>query len=262
MKNNQVKLSREEFDAFECAYPSNVVIVEMPPEHDITTPMGINIGFNPDVQYSDMEGKDTSSHVADCADVYGTIVKQVSRLYFNPKDLSKSMSWDCDVETRIGDLCWTHPLAAKNCEEILVDDKVYKCLRYEDLFVVKRFGVFPSTVIKRSNGNGIKDPREIIVVPLNGNVLLETVYKPKLSEFDVSPPEIDPTRGIVKWTGTNNRQYQTKGIADFEGLKEGDLVVLERGCYPFYLERSRWNAHFDGDNLYFVVQARHVMAVL
>jgi hypothetical protein len=241
MKNNRTRLTRDEFYRYGCYYPSNVVIIEMPPEHDLKTPSGINVGFNPDVQYGTVNEEDTSSHVADCADVYGTVVKQVDRLYFNPKDINNSMSWDCDVETQAGDIVWSHPLATKNCEEIQVDDKIYKVLRYEDLFVARR-------------GDE--------VIPLNGNVILETQYKSKLSTLDVLEPEVDPTRGIVKWVGSNNRRYQTNGIADFVGLKEGDLVVIQKNCYPFYLERSKYNAHFDQGNLYFVIQGRHIMALL
>jgi hypothetical protein len=243
MLNSRTKLSREQFDAFGCYYPSNIVIVEMPPEHTIVTEAGLDIGFNPDVQYGSMDGTDTSAHIADCADIFGTVVKQVDRLYFNRKDINHSMSWECDVETLVGDIVFFHPLISKNCSEILVEDTVYKVIPYEDIFVARRGGL---------QGE---------VICLNGNILMETILKPKLSNLDVSDPQEDKFKGIVRYNGSNNRSYITKGQVDMT-VNIGDTVILDKKSYPFYLERSKYNSNFDGDKQFIVIQKRYILAVV
>ena len=252
MDNPRVKLTLEQFNAYECHYPSNLVIVQMEAEKELLTPSGIKLNFNEDVQYGTQDGTDTSSHIADVCQVFGTVVKQVERLYYNRKDTKRTASWDTDIETIEGDIVWTHPLAAKNCPEIIVNKIVYKVLNYEDLFVAKR-------TIWLNKWEGTKQE---VIVPLNGNVILKTLPKDKLSDLDVLEPAIDLERGIVMWNGSDNRSYQSPQQADLVGLKEGDLVAIQKGCYPFYLERSIYNSHFDGANQYFVVQKRYLLAVL
>jgi hypothetical protein len=237
MRNERTELTRKQFDKYNVYYPSNNVIVKMPPEYPIITPGGINIGFNPEVMYGEGEG----SHVADCAAIHGTVAKQVDRLYFNRKDAQNTMSWDTDVETLIDDIVFFHPLISKNCCEILVEDILYKVIPYEDLFVAKR---------------------DNKVIPLNGNVILQEVYKPKISKFDIEEPIVDTYKGIVRWNGNDNKRYQTKGQSDMPNLKEEDFVIIEKSAYPFYLERSKWNSHFDEGNQYLVVQKKHIQAVL
>lgn len=247
MENFKVKLTQEEFDRFECNYPSNVVIVEMEAEKDLLA-SGIKINFNPDVLYAEGDG----SHVADCSAVHGTIVKQVDRLYYKRKDVINSMSWKTELETQIGDVVFFHPLISKNCSEVVVGETVYKVIPYYDLFVAKR-----EYWVDKWKGT-----KETAIIPLNGNVILKEVYKPKLSKFDISEPQVDKFKGIVAFNGSDNQEYQAKGVTDFKGLKYGDFVFIERNSYPFYLERSRWNSHFDQGNQYLVSQKRHIIAVL
>jgi hypothetical protein len=252
MQNNRTKLTSEQFDRFEIYYPANAVIVRMDSSKDLLTKSGIKINFNEDTLYSNEDGTDTSSHVADVAAITGTIEKQIDRLYFNRKDVMKTMSWETTVETQIGDVVWFHPLISKNCDEIDVEGVLYKVIPYDDLFVAKR-----RRWLNKFDGHKTTD-----IIPLNGNVILATLQIPSLSDLDLIDKDIDTTRGIVKWNGSNNTAYQTKGVGDIVGLKEGDLVVIEKNCYPFFLERSKWNATFDNGNQYFVIQKRHIQAVL
>jgi hypothetical protein len=244
MENFRTTLTKEEFDRYDVHYPSNLCIVQMPPEHDITI-SGIKINFNENVLYAEGEG----SHVADCADVFGSVVRTVDRLYYKRNDTKYSMSWQTTVEIQRGDVVWFNHLISKNCCEILVDDTLYKVIPYEDLMVARRDGLS-------------QDERGEQIIPLNGNVILEEVYHKSISEFDILPKEVDMFKGIVRFNGSDNTEYQSKGIADFKGLKEGDLVMLEKNSYPFYLERSKWNSNFDDGKQYLCCQKRHVIAVL
>ena len=242
MKNFQTTLTAEQFERYECYYPSNVVIVRMRPEKEIHTSTGINIGFNPEVNYSDEEGEDTSTHVADLAPVFGTVVKCVDRLYFSRRDINNSMSWQTKVECQVGDTVFFHALASKNCCEIKVENIIYKVIRYEDLFVARR--------------------PDGVVVCLNGNVLLDDVPQEKLSELDVIDRGIDKTRGVVAFNGSDNTRYQTPGIADMPNLKKGDTVIINKNAYVFYLERSKWNSNFDDGKQYICIQKRYIDGVI
>lgn len=245
----RTKLNREAFDRMQVYYPSNLVLVQMDKEKDLETNSGIKVNFNPDLEYGLINEEDRSSHIADNAAVMGIIIKQVDRLYYLPKDTARTMSWDTDVETRVHDIVWFHAMASKNANEIEVDGIVYKSIRYEDLYVAKR-------LVK------VDSIPEIWRIPLNGNIILETVLKPKISKLDVRPDEIDMTRGIVRWNGTNNRSYETGAQADMKGLKKGDLVMIDQKGFPTFLERSRWNSHFDEGRQYLVIQKRYVLGVI
>jgi hypothetical protein len=223
MKSYRVRLTKKQFNSFECHYPSNVVIVEVKQRKDIKTKSGISVGFNPDVNYSDSAGEDKSSHPADVANITGRIVKQVEKLYYNPKDINNSMSWETEIETEEEMVVWTHPLNAKNCCEIEVEDKLYQAWNYQDLFVGKK-------EIWLDKWKGTK---QTVVVPLNGHVILQPVLEEKLSELDVLDPNVNKSRAIVKFNGSDNIRYMYKGVADLKGLKEGDTVLIEKGAYLF-----------------------------
>jgi hypothetical protein len=252
MKTDCTKLNREAFERMELTYPSNLVIVEMGEEKEIMTSAGIKINFNPDVQYAVANEDDGSSHVADVCAVTGRVVKTVDRLYFNRRDVKRTMSWECDMELQEDDIVWFHPLIAKNCSEILVDRTLYKVIPYEDLFVAKRW-------LWRDKWKGEKYEE---IICLNGNVLLETIEQKKMSDFDVLEHGVDEERGIVRFNGLDNKRYQAVGVADMPNLKDGDLVVIQKGSYPFYLERFKYNATFDNGKMYFCVQKRFIQAVI
>lgn len=236
MDNPRTKIDKKSFERYGVHYPCNMVIVRMPPEKDILV-AGIKINFNDEVLYAEGEG----SHIADMAPVTGAVAKVVDRLYYNRKDTLRTMSWDCDQPLIKGDRVWFHHLISKNCSEIDVEGIIYKIIPFEDLFLALR-------------GED--------VIMLNGNILLSEVLVPKLSEFDITPDTVDKTRGIVAYNGKDNREYQTKGIADLRGLNEGDLVTISKGAYVFHLERNKYNSCFDGGKPYIVIQKRFLDAVI
>jgi len=238
MEINQIKLTKEEFNKGRILYPNNNVIVEMEhPNEEKKTKSGVIVGFNRDVNYA--EGNE--NHVADVADVCGIVVKVPEKYYFSAKE-QKSPSWRTNIEVEVGDKVWFSPFASVNCEELVVEDKVYKIIAYEDLFVAKR-------------GED--------VVCLNGNVILEPVHKESLGSLDVlSEQEIDQTRGRVKFVGSSNLEYCDHTYADFQDLQVGDLVLLDKRIKPIPLERKVYNACFDDDNLYYTIPRRFITMVI
>lgn len=246
MKNERITLSREQFDRMKCIFPCNKVIVRIE-KKPINTPSGINLDFNDDVLYA--EGED--SHVANMSTVMGTIVKQPDRLYFNPHDIN-SMSWETEIETAVDDVVWSHPLNVRNADEIMVDGVLYQVWNYEDIFCSKR-----EIWVDKWAGT-----KKTVVVPLNGNVILQPIYKPKLSEFDPNPPELDKERAIVRFNGSNNKRYRAEGVMDIEGLQEGQTVLIDKNTYIIWLERFAFNSNFDNGKMYYALQKRYILCTI
>ncbi len=261
MDNPRIKLTKAELERYEMPYPCNSVLVRMPPAKDLLV-SGIKINFNEDTLYA--EGED--SHVADVAPVMGWIEKQVDRLYFNRKDTARSMTWDTDLETQVGDQVWFHAFVSKNCVELEVEGTVYKVIPYEDLFVaIREWETVKGTTTFMFDDNSITEGEytneiETETICLNGNVLLDEVLIPKLSKFDVSPDTVDKTKGIVAYNGSDNKRYLAKESADLSGLKKGDMVTISERAYVFYLERSKYNSTFDGGRPYICIQGRYLDA--
>lgn len=248
MQINKTTLTEEEFDNLKMPYPNNLVVVEMPRyEGDKRTESGIIYGFNKDVQYA--EGSE--NHIADVADVYGMVVRCPEKYYFAHKT-SFSPSWKTTIEIQIGDLVWFHPLIATNCVEIEVNHKTYKLIPYDDLFVAKR-----KRWLSKFDNKWVED-----IICLNGYCIVERVHQKSLGSMDVlSEDRIDETRGIIRYCGSCNIEYENKKWVDFEDLKEGDEVLFMPNHKPIPLERKTYNAHFEVGKLYYAVQRRYITMV-
>lgn len=236
MENFTTNLSQVQIDKGKMQLPVNMILVKMPPAKEIRSKAGVLLNFNEDVLYGEGEG----SHVADMAPVWGWVYKTPEGLYYNKFDTERSMGWKTSMPLQVGDKVWFHPLISKNCNQIQTEDALYKFIPFDDLFVGRR-------------GDE--------VICLNGNVIIEPQKAPKVSEFDIRD-NWDNTKGVVKWVGEPVEEYLHPQVADMVGVKPGDLVMLERGTFVFYLERSQYNASFDGDKQYYVVQGRHIIAIV
>lgn len=260
MEISKITLTEEEFKSIELNPYSNLVVVEMPQyKGDKKTDSGVIYGFNPDVQYA--EGKE--NHIADVADVYGTVVKQPKEFYFK-RGTSYSPSWKTTIETEIGDLVWFNPLVAVNCTEIHVNQRTYKLIPYEDLFVAKRSDFRVTKPHYNKDGDYIVSciPIKDAIVCLNGYCIVERVKQKSLGSLDVlSSKKTDESRGIIKYCGSCNLEYENKRWTDFVDLRAGDEVLFAKSHKPIPLEHKSYNAHFDNGKLYYAVQRRFITMV-
>lgn len=229
-------LTREQLD--NGIIPSNTVMVEMVHTMEgFKTKTGVIVGFNTDVEYDD----ESDSHAANMTEVYGKVYR-CPQLYYNTKDHSCSMPWDCDMELQKDDIVFFNIIESKNAVEIECEGITYKLIPYRDLYCAKR-------------------AKEIIM--LNGYVLLEQIYKINDSEFAVSKEgEVDKTRGIVRYVGEPNREYLRKEYVDFKDLSVGDEVLLSPGTPMILLERKKFSATLEDDKLFWVVQRRRIALIL
>lgn len=256
-ETTQIELTREELDGGILSNKCNHVIVEVPYSNEgAKTKSGVIVGFNKDVLYA--EGED--AHNADLQEVWGYVYKCPAKLYYNEED-PESMPWETEMELLPGDRVWFGLIESANAREILCEGKVYKILPYQDLYVAKR----SAPRVDMGNGWYRREftKKSIQVIPLNGYVLCQTTTLKKMSDLDVvSEDKIDKLRATVRFVGTPNRRYKTKGFADIENLQPGDEVMLEPRTPFLYLERKKYMAQFDEDNLYIVVPRRKIQAVL
>lgn len=237
-KRYRTRISREELD--DSIIPVNHVLVEMQYSAvGAKTKSGIIYGFDVDEQY---QGED--AHAADCAEVWGIVVKVPQKLYFNPDDENNSMPWDCEMELQEGDRVWFSALESKNSVELECEGKVYKSIPYMDCFVA----------IRDMSGK---------VIMLNSYVLCTPLKKESLSSLDtISKDKIDMTKGIIAFCGNPVKRYLREQYCDLPDLREGDMVQFDAKTPLYYLERKGYTATFDGDNLYWVVQRRRIVMIL
>ena len=237
MEIQKIRLSKEEFDHGKIAYASNLVMVEVD-KSELRSAGGVVLGFNEDIQYA--EGKD--NHIANVAKTHGRIVKIPANLCFEEKNPNRS-AWRTQIEVEVGDEVWYSPLSATNCTEVFVEDKVYKMIRYGDLFVAKR-------------------KEEVIC--LNGYCIVEKVYKKSLGSLDsTSEQELDTTRGIVRFAGRPNPEYFNPKYTDDIDINVGDEVLFTKDNYPIPLEVFKYNSTFDNTGKqYWACQRRFMAYVL
>ena len=237
MEIQKIRLSKEEFDHGKIAYASNLVMVEVD-KGELRSAGGVVLGFSDDIQYA--EGKD--NHIANVAKTHGRIVKIPANLCFEEKNPNRS-AWRTQIEVEVGDEVWYSPLSATNCTEVFVEDKVYKMIRYGDLFVAKR-------------------KEEVIC--LNGYCIVEKVYKKSLGSLDsTSEQELDTTRGIVRFAGRPNPEYFNPKYTDDIDINVGDEVLFTKDNYPIPLEVFKYNSTFDNTGKqYWACQRRFMAYVL
>jgi len=255
MDRPRIILNKEELDRAEI--PLNHVLVKMlHTSEGIKTKGGITVGFNTDTTYSEGD----NSWVADLAECYAEVYKVPKTLFFDPND-PRSMDWQTEMELKVGDTVWFSILESKNSPEIICEKALYKSIPYQDCYVAKRI------VMRGTQLNGSTLRQETVecykVISLNGYVLCEPCFKPRISALDeLSEKEIDKSRGIVKFAGTPPKRYLREEYCHIEDLQVGDEVLFDPKTALFYLERLENLATFDGNNKYWVVLRRRISAIL
>ena len=125
-------LSRKQLD--EGRLPQNHVLLEMTyTTEGIKSKGGIIIGINRDEEYED----ERTTHAADLAEIWARVYKLPEKLYFDKTD-PRSMSWECDMDLEVGDLCWFNTIESANAVEILCEGKTFKIIPYSDIYCAKK----------------------------------------------------------------------------------------------------------------------------
>ena len=211
------------------------MLVEIPETNeDKKTKSGIIVGFNRDIQYGEGEG----SHVADLADVRGIVYKVCDRLFFQ-KGHQETMPWVTEIEVQPGDEVYFSYLDGLNCDQLIVDGKLYKILKYSDIY------------LKVTEGG---------LYPLNGYCLFKPLpQKSKLGKFeyrDQKSMDRDLTHAEVAYIGRKNDRYENDRFSDDIDIFPGDEVQFVSNFIPVYVERQEYMSTLD--SMYIRAQRRSV----
>ena len=247
-KRPEINLTREELNRAEI--PINHVLIKITRRVEgLKTKAGVTVGFNTDEVYAD--GDD--SHSANLAEIVGWVAKVPEKLYFNPDD-NVSMDWETDMELEVGDQVWFSLLESKNSVQLMCEEVLYKSVPYQDIYVAKRMHFWRENSIIESG---------TAITTLNGYVLCEPCYEPKLSDLaHLSKDKVDMTRGVIKFIGSAPKAYLREAYCHIEDLRVEDEVLFDRRTPLFYLERMGYTGIFDDGKQYWIAMRRRIALVL
>lgn len=254
----EITITREDLERAEI--PLNHVLIKITRRAEgLKTNAGIQIGFNEDVVYA--EGDD--SHSANLAENIGYVAKVPKALYFNSED-PKSMDWSSKMELQVDDMVWFSLLEAKNSVQLICEGELYKSIPYSDCYVAKRISErVPVDYEYGDNYGRVLYAKAEFIIPLNGFVLCEPCFKPKLSDLDhLSADVVDKTRGIISFIGEPPTAYLRDSYSHIEDLMVGDEVLFDQKTPLFYLERLGMTAIFDEGKQYWCVPRRRISMIL
>lgn len=189
----------------------------------IETKSGLNLAVDP------------SWDVAPYSVRNGTVVLLPEKLITWEQD-STAMSWRTDMDVRIGDRVWFYGMMSQDCEKLSFKGRKFMVLSYEDLYLAKR-------------------GEEVIM--LNGNVLLEPIFK-TVKALSFEQHIEDHIFGKIAYIGKINHEYE-HDKEDCPDLRVGMEVILH-GYAVRYLETEPYLL-FDG-NKYIIAQNYEIMGYL
>jgi co-chaperonin GroES (HSP10) len=209
MPNTYINLTQKEFDRLK-PINNNVIIEIVHRNEDDKTKSGLILVTDYNSIYANdipsAEKHDCSQHL----DRWGVVTKVPERLYFNdfkPKfrnqynPKSWMMDWETDIEIKLGDQVWADYHSLLHSVILKVDDgKQYWVVNYQNLIVAKR---------KIGRRPVLEDYTLTIyeTIPLNGHCLFTRINEGLKSKFIILEEKINKDQGIVKYTGSKNKNY-------------------------------------------------------
>lgn len=168
---------------------------------------------------------------------HGVVVKLPKELTSWKENKTKGLHWVTEMQIEVGDVVFFMGMSAHETEKITFNGRKFLLLHYEDLYVAKR--------------------NNDTIICLNGNVLLEPIYKP----INKLIPDIkveDSLRAKVAYIGLKNSEYRKESRVD-EDMEVGTIVYMS-GIQPRHLEMDMF-LKFDGKK-YIVCQNYEIKATL
>jgi hypothetical protein len=251
MPNEIIRITAEEFSNLRLL--NNNVAVEITHRNaEEMTNLGIVIVQDVNAftvnSVENAENYDVSQHL----DRFGTVAKIPDKLNFVKKGKQSNLDankceWGTEIEIQVGDLVWADYYNLSMCPIFKIEDKEYWIIGYQCLIVAKR------NVGKFKEDGMFYFYEESI--PLNGYCLFEQINEGLQSKFLKLDEKINKQKGIVRYTGSLNKEYYSKkrvGISvgypsDDIDIKPGDEVIF-RNETERLLENPQ-HRHFEDCNL-------------
>lgn len=250
-------LTRHEIDNI--IIPANLCLIQLPQGyskllntyHDYALTKDINIRV------------DTSFDPATHAPRWGTLIRNPKYLVYE-KGNNDTIQWDCDIDTKEGDIVFFDYLAClvalgklanpalpgENPTWLRCENDIYILIRYDALIFSFRESESGGVVLMEKKGD---------IICLNGHVILRT-QKEQVNTNLILPDYIKRKESKLKhevvFVGKANREY-LDGTLDSDGINPGDKVVIKN--YKIRLENSLVNV-LSPDLVF--VQQKHIFAIL
>jgi co-chaperonin GroES (HSP10) len=211
--DSYIQLTEKEFDRLKPI--NNRVIVEVTEKiSNNVRPSGIILVTDPELMTAhdikSAEKHDETAHL----DRSGTVIKCCDHL-------NNQMPWETSIMIKKGDIVWYRYMEGECCPIIIVDNREYKVIRYDELIVAKR-----KNGGKHYRGGKVME-EYYDVITLNGYCLFGQINDGLKSKFLELPKLINKGKGVTKFIGEPIKKYKNKtwyddDVADV--LRVGDLV--------------------------------------
>jgi len=199
------------------------------------------------------------------------LAKNVNRIFevIKPPEKLDCYDWECDIETKEGDVIWVAFTDSLRCPVVEVDGEIYHFINYYDIKLIQRKVRDFNYEEYGSNGYLIEDDVTYQIIPTNGYVICEVV-KEKKKVLSFEREFVNKHYGTVKYLGKPNRGYHRKidgvwKLFDWDGgrdLKCKDKVFIVIAKYSMDLESDVHARFGGGSKKYFSVQRRFIDAVV
>lgn len=256
MPNDIIKIKKQEFDNLHLIN-NNVAIEIVHRNSEDKTASGLVIVQDPSLitvkDIASAENYNLSQHL----DRWGKVAKIPDKLKYAKHKKIPGMDWDTDIEIQVGDLVWADYYNLHHCPIFRVLDdnsfRDYWIITYDCLIVAKRIRY--ETIITTIP---IQNETIYDIIPLNGYCLFEQINEGLQSKFLELPKEINKYKGIVKYTGSKNKNYNDTKWYDDIDIFPGDEVIyrMDAEC----LLEDEQHQFFENENLRYE-QRRNILAV-
>ncbi|HEX9826280.1 MAG TPA: hypothetical protein VGA80_06745 [Flavobacteriaceae bacterium] len=135
---------------------------------------------------------------------HGKVISLPEKLIYWYENKRIGIAWQTNLDIKVGDEVWYYGLMGHTAEKVTYQGRKFILINYEDLYVAKR-------------GDE--------VIPLNGNVLLELLYKP-VGGLSIKEREVDPYWAKVAYIGLKNTLYESSSKEDDDRIKKGAKVLI------------------------------------
>lgn len=179
-------------------------------------------------------------------------------------DSGYAFRYRTELEIKPGDTVWVKLRSIRGAIPIYIDKERYVMVHYADCFVAQRRNTHRD-LARPSKNMVMKDDTYWDVIPLNGNVVCEKIYK-KGSELSVKEKYEIPGKLKVKYVGKTSPSYFTileEKLAEVEippiKIKHKDVVQCDG---PYINIEGEYFHDFNGESQPVVIHSSKIAAVL
>lgn len=197
------------------------------------------------------------------------VVKIPDRLVF-PRtrqeffDSGYAFRYRTEMELKVGDIVWVKLRSGHGAHGVEIEGLRYYLVHYADCYVAQRRNLHRD--LSKPNKNMLmKDETFWDIVPLNGNVICEKVYK-KSNALSIKDKEEIPGQLRVKYVGKNSPSYFTIENDKFiekkmtpVKLKHKDIIQCDG---PYLNIEGEYFHDFNGETQPVAIHTTNIAAVL